>query len=335
MNQFIFYWPYMALILPLPWLLGRFITPKSQNKFIPCLRFPYVQRVQKAFGNCEHKKRNISWYKILFMLLWLMLTLTLMRPQLINQFTQMKSHGYDLMLAVDLSGSMRALDFSTKTQAINRLDATKAVVHDFVAQRQGDRVGLILFGSQAFLHVPLTLDTLSVGKILDNTLIGMAGEETAIGDALGVAVKTLRQRPENSRVVILLTDGTDTASTIPPLQAAKLAKQYNIKVYTIGMGRNGPVPILDQFGRTVITQMPLDEHLLKQIAQETGGKYFHATDKKTLQKIYTHINKLEKTKAETKELIVYKPLYRYPLSMALIILLICTIFSLRRARYAE
>jgi Ca-activated chloride channel family protein len=254
-------------------------------------------------------------------LLWLSLTGALMQPQMVDQYTQVRNKGYDLMLAVDLSGSMRALDFSSMSRRVNRLDVIKAVVGDFVGGRKGDRIGLVLFGDNAYLHVPLTLDTASVVKMLNNTLVGEAGDSTAIGDAIGMAVANLRDRPEKSRVIILLTDGADNASTLPPLRAAKLAAQYGIRIYTIGVGSSGPVPIPDQNGNIVLARMDLDEGLLKSIASTTGGAYFRATDTKALQEIYARIDQMEKTEAETRSYMIRQPLYRYPLGFALLVLL--------------
>jgi len=229
---------------------------------------------------------------------------------------------------------MRALDFSDKENVISRLDVTKDVVSKFVRERQGDRVGLILFGEHAYLHVPLTLDTISVSHMLNNAVSGMAGDATSIGDAIGLAVRNLRERPEGSRVIILLTDGEDTASTVPPLEAAKLAKQYGIRIYTIGVGKDGPVPYPDDFSGVVMAELPMDEELLKDIASETGGKYFLATDADTLENIYDTINTLEKTKSEAKEYLIRRPLYRYPVGAAcFLFLLLCLAPIYRRVTH--
>jgi Ca-activated chloride channel family protein len=232
------------------------------------------------------------------------------------------------MLAVDISASMLAMDFSTKTDIISRLDATKEVVSKFVLGRQGDRVGLITFGEHAYLHVPLTLDTVSVSKMLNPIVSGMAGNATAIGDAIGLSVRTLRDRPEKSRVLILLTDGEDNSSSIPPLEAAKLAKQYGIKIYTIGVGKNGTVPFPTNFGGYQMARVTIDEDLLKEIASLTGGQYYSATDKHALTSIYNTINELEKTEANYNIYLIREPLYQYPLGIALGMLLILALQQL-------
>jgi len=326
--MFSFAWPWMAFLLALPVLvrfLGRPVKVGNAPN-APQVFFPYVDRLRAIFPAHGRARQFGRLYAILLGFLWLSLTCALMRPQLVDQFMQFQNSGYDLMLAVDLSGSMQALDYSKSGGAqLSRLDVVKSVVSDFIGQRQGDRVGLVLFGSKAYLHVPLTLDTLSVRKMLDNTMVGEAGDTTAIGDAIGLAVQNLRDRPEKSRVIILLTDGGDNASTIPPLAAAKLAQQYGIRIYTIGVGSQGPVPIPDDLGQIVLTEFDLDEGLLQKIANITGGNYFRAADTKALQSIYAQINKLEKTRAETRNYLIRRPLYRYPLGAALTMLLLLSL----------
>jgi Ca-activated chloride channel family protein len=321
--MFSFAAPWMLLLLFLPPFI-RFLKPAARPDAsdTPELAFPYIDRLNAVFPRqAQGQRKPPRLYYTLMILLWLSLTGALMQPQMVDQYTQVRNKGYDLMLAVDLSGSMRALDFSSMSRRVNRLDVIKAVVGDFVGGRKGDRIGLVLFGDNAYLHVPLTLDTASVVKMLNNTLVGEAGDSTAIGDAIGMAVANLRDRPEKSRVIILLTDGADNASTLPPLRAAKLAAQYGIRIYTIGVGSSGPVPIPDQNGNIVLARMDLDEGLLKSIASTTGGAYFRATDTKALQEIYARIDQMEKTEAETRSYMIRQPLYRYPLGFALLVLL--------------
>lgn len=320
--MFSFAWPWMVGLLALPFIVRAF-SPGARIANVPSapkVSFPYIDRLKAGFPSQQRGKKSRGQYMFVLGLLWLCLTGALMGPQLIDQFTQVRGKGYDLMLAVDLSSSMLALDYSENGEQASRLDVVKSVVSDFVARRQGDRVGLVLFGTAAYLHVPLTLDTLSVRKMLNNTMVGEAGDTTAIGDAIGLAVRNLRDRPEKSRIIILLTDGGDNASTIPPLAAAKLAHQYGIRIYTIGVGSKEPVPIPDSSGQIVTAQFDLDESLLRKIADMTGGDYFRAADTKALQKIYAQINKLEKTSVETRSYAVRRPLYRYPLGGGLALL---------------
>lgn len=335
--MFQFYWPWFALLLPLPFIVRRFIPAAVQeSNSIPEIRFPSLDRLKKAFPlkSGPNKSSNRLFF-ILLSLTWLGLILALMQPEKVDQFVQEKNKGHDLMLAVDISGSMQALDFSTTSKTISRLDATKEVVGKFVQGRQGDRVGLVTFGESAYLHVPLTLDTISVSRMLNDTVSGMAGNATAIGDAIGLSVRTLRERPEGSRVLVLLTDGQDNSSSIPPLEAAKLAKQYGIKIYTIGVGKNGPVPFPMQFGGYGMAEVPMDEDLLKEIAALTGGQYFRATDQKALKSIYSEINALEKTESNQTLFLIREPLYRYPLSISMLFLFVLIFYPLIYRRFAR
>ena len=334
--MFSFAYPAMALMLLLPFV-ARALMPadkKENDMNAPEISFPSMDRLEAAFALQGSANKSNRFYYFVLALLWLCLTASLMQPQLVDKFTEVRNKGYDIMLAVDLSGSMHALDYTMDNRRVSRLDVIKSVVSQFVSQRQGDRIGLALFGTKAYLHVPLTLDTLSVRKMLDNTIVGEAGDSTAIGDALGLAVRNLRERPENSRIIVLLTDGADNASTIPPLEAAKLAKEYGIRVYTISVGTNGPVPIPDRSGQIVMAQFDVDDGLLKKVADTTGGSFFRATDTATLQKVYDEINRLEKSESETKNYVIRQPLYRYPLGAALGLLFLLSLMPVyRKARH--
>ena len=253
-----------------------------------------------------------------------------MRPQLVDQFQYENAKGHDIMLAVDISASMNALDLSTKETQVSRLEVTKNVASNFVLGRIGDRIGLILFGEYAYLQAPMTFDIIAVSQMLNNAVVGMAGMSTAIGDAIGLAVKEIRSKPKKSRILILLTDGNDTSSNIPPIEAAKIAKHYGIKIYVIGVGNQGLVPYLDENGKTQMIEIGMDESALKKIAEITDGEYFKATDNNTLRGIYNKINELEKIDLETIEYKLRKDLYRYPLFIAcMLFLAICLIPILR------
>ncbi|MDB2414608.1 VWA domain-containing protein [Rickettsiales bacterium] len=325
-ESFIFQWPQMAILVLLP-LIFRLIVPASKDHgAVSKLIIPASAKIKEAFGTSKSApvvKSRLE--KFMLYLIWVLCVIALMRPQIVNEYTHVNNEGYDLMLAVDLSGSMKALDFEKNGQRINRLQATKEVVGNFVKDRRGDRVGLVLFGSNAYLHVPLTLDTISVSDMLNNAVIGMAGDSTAIGDAIGVAVKNLRHRPTGSRVIILLTDGSNTAGTVPPIEAAKLAEQYGIRIYTIGVGSHGAVPFPNQFGQIIMAEMKMDEDLLKEIAKITGGVYFRATNEKALGEIYAKINKMEKSESEAISFLTRRPLYKWPTGLAFSILLIMII----------
>lgn len=326
-----FYYPWFALLLPLPFFV-RLLSPaknKCEKVSVPEIYFPSLNRLKGIFPvYSESSKPTNRLFFFLLFLFWVFLVFALMQPEKIDQYLQIKNKGYDLMLAVDTSGSMQAVDFSTHNKIISRLDVTKDVVGKFVRGRQGDRVGLITFGENAYLHVPLTLDTLTVSKMLNDTVSGMAGNATAIGDSIGLAVRTLRERPKGSRVLILLTDGEDNSSSIPPLEAAKLAKQYDIRIYTIGIGKGGYVPFPNPNGGYGMAQVPVDEELLKQISALTGGQYFQATDQKALESIYAKIDELEKSEANHSMFFIREPLYFYPLSIAISLLFTISIYQI-------
>jgi Ca-activated chloride channel homolog len=334
--MFHFYWPWFGLLLPLPFLVrGLASTIGKDTKGSPELYFPALHRLKNAFSTYQEAKTQSNYlFFILLSLSWLFLVIALMQPEKVDQFKQVKNKGYDLMLAVDISASMQAVDFSTQSKVLNRLDATKEVVGKFALGRQGDRIGLVVFGESAYLHVPLTLDTVSVSRMLNDTVSGMAGNATAIGDAIGLSIRTLRERPEGSRVLVLLTDGEDNASSIPPLEAAKLAKQYGIRIYTIGVGKNGPVPFPTNFGGYAMAEAPMDEDLLKEIAAVTGGQYFRATDQQALESIYGKINELEKTESNQTIFLMREPLYYYPLGLAMALLLVLSLYQLLYRRIA-
>ncbi|MDM8565743.1 VWA domain-containing protein [Candidatus Halobeggiatoa sp. HSG11] len=319
--MFTFQWPWLAVLLPLPLLVWRFWPHKKlQSNDLPQLRLPTTKYVQQAFSQLDTPKLSQRWRWRFLALCWLGLIIALMYPQWLDKHIEISQTGYDLMLAVDLSGSMKAADFFTSNrQQIQRIDAVKLVLEPFIESRFGDRIGLILFADQAYLQAPLTLDNAAVNSLLQKSILGMAGRETAIGDAIGLAVKKLRQRPEGSRILILLTDGDNNAGTLDPLKAAQLAKQYDIRIYTIGVGSRGG----GMFGRR------LNEKPLKQIAKITDGSYFPATDLYALANVYGHIDKtLTKTEAESRTYIQRTPLYQWPLGIAMIALLMLQILRI-------
>jgi len=223
------------------------------------------------------------------------------------------------MLAVDLSGSMEEQDFIVNKQRVDRLTATKWVAGDFINRRVGDRVGLILFGTQAYLQTPLTFDRKTVMTLLNESAIGLAGDNTAIGDAIGLAVKRLKNQSANSRVLILMTDGANTAGEVSPLKAAELAAQYQLKIYTIGIGADEMI-VRSFFGsRKVNPSRDLDEDTMIKIAQKTGGRYFRARNTDEMNNIYMLLDKLEPIEKDRQYFRPRSELYFWPLSLALLI----------------
>jgi Ca-activated chloride channel family protein len=258
-------------------------------------------------------------------LLWLALILALMRPEWLEPYSEVRTEGYDLMLVIDTSRSMEALDFSVNGRQVTRMAVVKGVIGRFIQAREGDRIGMVVFGSQAFVFSPMTLDVSAVHALVDSIVSRMAGDGTAIGDAVGLGVKKLRERPEGSRVMILLTDGENTEGSLPPRLAGQLAAKEGIRIYTIGVGSKGLVPFIED-GRMTEQKMEIDEELLSELADITGGAYFRATDTAALEKIYQRIDVLEKTQAESRSVMIPSPLYRWPLGVALLVLLVLGLF---------
>ncbi|WP_448217566.1 vWA domain-containing protein [Endozoicomonas sp. 2B-B] len=319
-------WPWMLLAAPLPWLVYRFVSPAPRAAGA-ALRVPFYRDLADIAGeHSEHRETLKRWQSLIPWLIWMLLVLAASRPAWLGETVQIERSGRDLMIAVDLSGSMEIADMELNGQAVNRLVVTKHVLNDFIDQRKGDRLGLILFGTQAYLQAPLTFDLKTIGTLMDESTIGMAGNKTAIGDALGLAVKHLRKRPQDSRILILMTDGANTAGEITPVQAAKLAASENIRIYTIGLGADEMIqPGL--FGssigaRRINPSEDLDEKTLKEIAELTGGQYFRAKNTEGLEKIYDELDNLEPVKQNKERFRPSIALFFWPLALALILSLI-------------
>jgi Ca-activated chloride channel homolog len=262
-----------------------------------------------------------SLIPIFFYLALSLMMVALARPQWGTRQMQVTSSGINIILAVDLSESMKAVDFKYQGTMVNRLDAVKEVVREFIAHRNGDRIGMVVFGSQAYTQLPLTRDYNTITAILERLQIGSAGRATAVGDALGISLKRLEDIESRSNIIILLTDGRSNSGELEPLAAAAIAKQKGVKVYTIGVGSKGrvPVPVNDPiFGKRYAYQrVDIDEGTLKSIADETGGLYFRAENMDRLREIYANIDRMEKTDVKTKIFAEYNDLYRYFLVPAL------------------
>lgn len=340
--MFEFHWPWMALLLLLP-LLARLLWPKfvhsGQEEPLEgrrtTLLYAALPRLQNSFNGRAPGLAiagKLQW--LMLMLLWVALTLAVMRPQWMEPHIEIKQEGYDLMLAVDTSRSMTALDFSRDNRPVSRMAVVKGVMGRFIANRDGDRVGLVVFGNQAFVQSPLTFDLQAVRGILDEVEPGIAGNATAMGDAIGLSVKKLRQRPEGSRVLLLVTDGENTAGLIPPLEAARLAAREGVRIYSIGVGSNKQeVMIRGNDGQyRAESDIGLDEAALRQVAESTGGAYFRATNTRALEEISERIDNLEKTEAESRTILIPHPLYRWPLAVALLSLFGLGLFPEGRMR---
>ena len=319
-------WPWALTIAPLP-LLYRWLR-KPADIQLRALRAPLLAN---AAGEASSAATN-SWRKSLLLLalwlIWLCTLLALSRPIWIGEPVALPTNGRDILLAVDISGSMEREDMRLNGQTVNRLVAVKAVVGDFVIERQGDRLGLILFGEKAYLQTPLTFDRKTMQTLLYEAQLGFAGQGTAIGDAIGLSVKRLQERPENHRVVILLTDGANNAGELDPLKAAELASRAKVKIYTIGIGAEA-METRSLFGtRFTNPSADLDEKTLLGIADATGGKFFRARNPQELAAIYQELNRLEPIEQDAETIRPIAALYHWPLGLGFILSLSIALFSL-------
>ncbi|MBF0193680.1 MAG: VWA domain-containing protein [Magnetococcales bacterium] len=321
-----FEWPWIFLVLPLPWLISRFIAGQATEPEAT-LKIPFPQDFTFALSNTtSHDSQVKNWsYLLPAIIAWVFLICATARPQWLGEQVQLPVSGRDLMLAIDLSESMKQKDFILDGGMVNRLTATKKVAGAFIDRRQGDRMGLILFGSNAYLQTPLTFDRATVATLLKESAIGLAGPKTAIGDAIGLAVKKIRNSSPDSKVLILLTDGANTAGEVSPLQAAQLAAGVGLKIHTIGIGADEMV-VRTFFGNQRINpSIDLDEKTLTAIAQTTKGRYFRARNSEELEKIYQLLDELEPVEKESRSYRPKKSLFLWPLSGALLLGLFITI----------
>lgn len=324
--MFEFEWLWALLLLPLPLVVWYFF-PESGSQQQAALRVPFMEDFN-ALGISVQKLRARFWLNMLLVLCWILLVISASRPVWIGEQIELPVSGRDLMMAVDLSGSMQVEDFRIKGQAVDRLTATKYVARDFIRDRKGDRLGLILFGKKAYLQTPLTFDLTTVNTLLMESAIGLAGKETAIGDAIGLAIKRLKDKKDGSRVLILLTDGANTAGEITPLKAAELAATHGLKIYTIGIGADEMIRE-SFFGKQRINpSQDLDEKTLTAIAEKTGGRYFRARDTAELADIYRILDEMEPVEVDKQTLRPEKSLFMWPLALALFLAMLIALIRL-------
>ncbi len=306
---------YLWLLTVLP----LFLWLQSRPGAAPALLFPQTSSLASLAAG-----RRISWDTMRGLLRtasFCLLILALARPQLGNTSTEVQASGIDIILAVDVSGSMEAMDFTLQGQSANRLEVVKSVVTRFIDGRPNDRIGLLAFGGRPYLVSPLTLDHDWLRNRLDSLQIGMVEDGTAIGSAIGSSANRLRDQAAKSRLIILLTDGVNNAGTIPPLVATEAAATLGIKIYTIGAGTRGeaPIPVRDAFGRQRLVQakVDIDDQTLTKVAEMTGAQYFRATDTGSLEKIYNEINLMETTTHILKKFEQRRELFGYSILAAL------------------
>ena len=315
-----FLWPWAAAFLPLPLLVYFLVPPASRTD--AALQVPFYVIAAHYEGDSGYAQRRAMLRRLLLVFVWLCLVLAATRPQFIGDPIELPTSGRDLLLAVDISGSMGYDDMEISGQVATRLMVVKDVVSEFVERRLGDRLGLILFGSQAYLQAPLTFDRNTVQTLLAETPLGIAGGKTAIGDAIGLAVKRLQDRPAENRVLILLTDGVNNVGEVDTIQAAKLAAQEGIRIHTIGFGADAMTVQRLLFRQTINPSAELDVESLTRIANLTGGVFQRARSADELAEIYGELDKLEPVE---QDLEIYRPvkaLFFWPLTIATILSLL-------------
>lgn len=289
--MFEFALPWILLVLPFPVLILRWVSPAKP--MIPwALTIPFFDRLGVALES--QKQDGVSFFaKCLLLSIWVLMVLAAAGPRWVGDPLPLAREGRNIMLALDLSGSMEMNDMIVNGQAFTRLAVVKHAAKQFVDHRENDRIGLILFGSRAYLQTPLTFDHHNVIDRIDDATVGLAGKTTSIGDAIGLAIKRLQQVPEQGRVLILLTDGANNSGMLAPKKAAQFAKMEHIKIYTIGLGSEGNAPGFNALFLGMNPAAELDEETLQAIAKMTGGVYFRATDLASLQAVYKRIDQLE------------------------------------------
>ncbi len=320
LSEVVFITPWFLALAPLPWVFRLLIKP-IKKKTTPLLA-PHIMKRLKSMKEAAILEPNTRQYRLpwVAVLLWFLLVLACMRPVLFLAPTSFNTSGKDVILAVDLSGSMEKNDMVLNGDRVDRLTLVKSVVADFIKKRQGDRLGLVVFGSQAFIQSPLTYDLNTVNQLLQESEIGMAGTNTAIGDAIGLTLKHLTQQANKSNhtvhkpVLILLTDGSNTDGAVEPLEAAKQAKKMGLKIYTIGIGQSKTSGLGAFFNNR-----SMDIDTLQKISKESGGQFFLAENASRLNQIYGEINRLEKSEYQVNQYRLRTELYPWPLGLALLL----------------
>ena len=306
--------PWLLLLVGLPPILRLVIPPYSETR--QAVRVPWFQRMATVLHQKPADGAAIAQTKmpvlIFLWLLWTLIALAIARPQFLEAPVSRVLPTRDLMLLVDLSGSMETTDFTNAAgDRVDRLTAVKEVLDDFLTRREGDRVGLIVFGNAAFVQVPFTQDLEATRQLLSETAVRMAGPRTAFGDSIGLGITLFERSEVEQRVMIALTDGNDTGSKVPPAQAAKIAQDNDIVIHVVGVG-----------DPTATGEEKLDEEALGTVASTTGGRYFHAADRDELQEIYTELDRIDTREIEAES---YRPrtdLFHWPLATFMILWLL-------------
>jgi Ca-activated chloride channel family protein len=317
--------PWLLLLILLPPVLRLIVPPYRETR--QAVRVPWFQRMANVLNQNPADGAAIAETKtavlVFLCLLWIFIVLALARPQFLEAPISKVLPTRDLMLLVDLSGSMETADFTNAAGArVDRLTAVKEVLDDFLTRREGDRVGLIVFGNAAFVQVPFTQDLEATRQLLSETAVRMAGPRTAFGDSIGLGITLFERSELEQRVMIALTDGNDTGSKVPPAQAARIAQDNDIVIHVVGVG-----------DPTATGEEKLDEEALNTVASTTGGRYFHAADRDELQEIYLELDRIDVREIESES---YRPrtdLFHWPLAAFMILWLLfhAALFVRRRA----
>ncbi len=310
--MFSFEWPWVLLASFLPLLV--YWLPANTSRQQSSLQVPIKLGGLQAQSHAPTRNRVSI---VLLIVIWLLLVFSAARPQWLGEPINIPNESREMMIAVDLSGSMQIEDMSLHGANVNRLDMLKEVLGDFIERRVGDRLGLILFADDAYMQTPMTFDRATVAQMLDEAVIGLVGKKTAIGDAMALSVKRFNQKDESNRVLLLVTDGQNTAGKITPEQALELAVSQDVTIYTIGIGADEMIQRTIFGTRKVNPSAELDEKSLKNIAQQTGGQYFRARDSQSMNDIYQQLDQLEPVKQEQQQMRPQTALFYYSLAIAL------------------
>jgi len=326
MFEFTYLW--MFLLLPLPLLVRYFLT--AQQRSFTQVWIPLAQGITKQQAAQQQGRLQV----VIPWLVWLLLLCALAKPIWFGEPIRLQQESRDMIVSLDLSGSMQEIDMPLNGQTVDRLTLVKDLLNQFIEQRRGDRLGLILFADHAYLQTPLTFDLKTIKQMVAETELGLVGKQTAIGESIGLAIKRFVENKNEQRVLILLTDGANTAGVIDPIPAAEQAAKNNITIYTIGIGADEVLRKTIFGSRRVNPSAELDERTLSEIAKITGGQYFRARSQDELQSIYQKLNALEPIESDFLEFRPEKDLFYWPLSLALFILSLFTLYSTLRGRYA-
>ncbi|MBP8924607.1 MAG: VWA domain-containing protein [Pseudomonadales bacterium] len=302
-------YPWVLLLAPLPWLLRPILPPRRVA--LLAVRVPFGERLKFALqtGSTASRLRRRSGRQLVSVLIWLLVLAALARPQWLQPAVSRELPTRDLLLLVDLSGSMRQQDFTNAAGVrIDRLRAVQEVLGDFLSRRTGDRVGLVVFGDTPFLQVPFTTDLELSRRLLEETAIGMAGARTAFGDAIGLGLILFEHSNAPAKTIIALTDGNDSASQVPPIEAARVARERGVTIHAVAIG-----------DPTTVGEEKLDQETLRAVAQTTGGNYFFAADRAQLENIYTELDRIETRKVDVVSHRPWRDLFFWPLLAALLL----------------